>query len=224
MNTKALAVALIAGALPAYCETVDAVLARMDKEAAGFRQISSKLKKSDYTAALNDSDSESGEMWLRRNGHDAIMRTEFALPQHRSVAVEGGKAQIYYPKIRTVQIYDLGKAGALVDQFLVLGFGSSGKEIAKNYTVALGGEEMVNGEKTTRLELTPKSSKVQDQIKKVELWIPQGAGHPVQQRVTQPNGDYYLFTYSDIKLNPGLADSAFRLNLPSDVKREYPQK
>lgn len=224
MNTKALAVVFIAGALPVYCDTVDAVLSRMDKEAAGFHQITSKLKKTDYTAALNDSDSENGEMWLRRNGHDVIMRTEFAHPQLRSVAVEGGKAQIYYPKIRTVQIYDLGKAGALVDQFLVLGFGSSGKEIARNYTVAMGGEEAVNGEKVTRLELTPKSGKVQEQIRKVELWIPQGAGHPVQQRVTQPNGDYYLFTYSDIKLNPGLADSAFRLNLPSDVKREYPQK
>jgi outer membrane lipoprotein-sorting protein len=224
MITKALAVVLIASALPAFSETAVAVLARMDKEAAGFRQITSKLKKSDYTAALNDSDSESGEMWLRRNGRDIVMRTEFASPQHRSVAVEGGKAQLYYPKIRTVQIYDLGKAGALVDQFLVLGFGSSGKDLARNYTVTVGGDESVNGERTTRLELTPKSAKVLEQIKKVELWIPQGAGHPVQQRVTQPNGDYYLFTYSEIRLNPGLADSAFRLNLPSGVKKEYPQK
>jgi outer membrane lipoprotein-sorting protein len=224
MITKAFAVVLIAGALPAFSETADAVLARMDRESAGFRQITSKVKKSDYTAALNDTTSESGEMWLRRNGRQIVMRTEFAAPQLRSLAVAAGKAQIYYPKIRTVQIYDLGKAGVLVDQFLVLGFGSSGKEIARNYTVTVGAEESIHGEKTSRLDLIPKSAKVLEQIRKVELWIPQGAGHPVQQRVTEPNGDYYLFTYSEIKLNPGLPESAFRLNLPAGVKEEYPQK
>ncbi len=221
---KALFALLLTGVLPSFAETVDAVLARMDKEAAGFHQINAKLKKADYTAVLNDSDVEAGEMWLRRNGKEIVMRTDFSAPQNRSVGVEAGKAQIFYPKLNTVQIYDLGKAGVLVDQFLVLGFGSSGKDIAKNYNATLGGEEKLNGENTSRLELTPKSAKILDQIKKVELWIPQTAGHPVQQRVTQPNGDYYLFTYSDIKLNPGLPESAFRLNLPAGVKKEYPQK
>jgi outer membrane lipoprotein-sorting protein len=224
MNTKSLAAILIAAAMPAFPETADAVLARMNNESSNFHQISAKLTKSDYTAVLNDAQSESGQMWLKRNGSDIVMRTDFSAPQSRSVAVGRGTAQIYYPKINTVQIYDMGKAGVLVDQFLVLGFGSSGKDISKNYIVKLAGEETINGEKASRLELTPKSPKVSDQISKVELWIPLNAGHPIQQRVTQPGGDYYLFAYSDIKLNPGLPESAFRLELPAGVKKEYPQK
>jgi outer membrane lipoprotein-sorting protein len=126
--------------------------------------------------------------------------------------------------MNTVQVYDVGKSRSLVDQFVLLGFGTSGKELAKNYTVNATGEDIVKGRNTTRLELVPRSAKVKEQITKVELWIPLDAGHPVQQKFYQPGGDYYLVTYSDVQLNPNLPDDAFRLKLPANVKREYPQK
>jgi outer membrane lipoprotein-sorting protein len=224
MLLRTIAAIVIAGALASGADTADAVLARMDKEAADFKQITARLKKTEYTAVLNDTSAESGSMSLKRGGRGIVMRAEFIEPNARSVSVVSNTAEIFYPKINTVQIYDLGKLGGLVDQFLVLGFGSSGKDIAKNYTVKLGGEESINGEKSSRLELVPKAAKVLEQIKKVELWIPADAGHPVQQRFLQPGGDYYLVTYSDLKLNPGLPDTAFQLNLPAGVRKEYPQK
>jgi outer membrane lipoprotein-sorting protein len=205
-------------------DTVKAVLARMDKDAATFHQITAKIVKTEYTAVLDDSSVESGQMWLRRHGREVAMRVEIAQPQGRSIGVTAATAEVYYPKMNTVQIYDLGKAGALVDQFLVLGFGSSGKELERNYTVTMAGEETVGGQTTSHLVLTPKSAKVLEQIKKVELWIPQNAGYPVQQRVVEPGGNYYLFTYSDVRLNPDLPGSAFALNLPPNVHEEYPQR
>ncbi|MGE5644568.1 MAG: LolA family protein [Acidobacteriota bacterium] len=224
MIPRSLAVFLLACVLPACAETVQAVLARMDQEASSFKQVSGKLKRTEFTAVLNDKTVENGEMSLRRSGRTLAMRIDFTDPNARSIAVQGNTAEIYYPKINTVQIYNLGKFGGLVDKFLVLGFGGSGKDIAKDYTVTAAGEETVNGRKTTRLDLVPKAAKMREQIKKVELWIPADAGHPVQQRFVQGNDDYYLVTYSDLKLNPGLADSSFRLNLPANVKKEYPQK
>jgi outer membrane lipoprotein-sorting protein len=195
----------------------------MDLEARDFHQITAKLKKIEFTAVVDDTATETGQMWLRRTGKTVTMRVEIAKPQPKSIGVESSSAEIYYPRMNTVQIYDLGKAGALVDQFLALGFGSSGKNLQANYSVTLGGEETVSGEKTTRLLLVPKAAKVLEQIKQVELWIPLTAGHPVQQKVTEPGGNYYLFTYSDLKLNPGLPASAFSLNLPPDVHKEKPQ-
>ncbi len=225
MALKVFALLWISGALAAGPETTQTVLARMNQESAGFRQITAKLTETEFTQVLNDKTEESGQMWLKRNGHGIVMRSDFtSQPNVRSVGVDGNQAQIYYPKMNTVQIYDLGKFGGLVDQFLVLGFGSSGKDIEKDYSVKFLGEDTVAGQKTNRLELTPKSDKARKQIEKVELWIPVDAGHPVQQRFLQPGGDYYLFTYSDIKVNPGLPDNAFRLRLPADAKKEFPQK
>jgi outer membrane lipoprotein-sorting protein len=227
MTLRILTVALIASLVPAWAENLHDVLARMNREADSFRQITAQLKKTEFTAVLDDRSVESGKLWLARTGHKIAMRVDITQPQPKAVGVEGDAAQVYYPKMGktgTVQIYDLGKAGALVDQFLVLGFGSSGKELLKNYAVTLGGEETVGGQKTSRLVLVPKSAKVLEQIQKVELWIPLDAGHPVQQKIYEPGGNYYLFTYSDLKLNPGLPESAFRLNLPEGVHKEFPQK
>jgi len=51
-----------------------------------------------------------------------------------------------------------------------------------------------------------------------------GNGYPIQQKFYEPAGDYMVFTYSEMKINPELADSALKLHLPKSVKREYPQK
>lgn len=209
---------------PVRAETIQAVLARMDKEAASFRQMTAKLTKSTFTAVLNDTSRESGTVWMKRSGRNVAVRAEMTGQDPRAIGLEDGKAKIYYPKINTVQIYDLGKERGLVDQFLALGFGSSGKDLATNYTVRAAGEEELNGQKTTRLDLFPKSQKVLEQVKKVELWIPLDAGHPVQERVLQPGDNFYLFTYTDVEINPNLPDSDFRLNLPPGVKKDYPQK
>jgi outer membrane lipoprotein-sorting protein len=224
MKFGVLAALFLVSAVLGAADTAQAVLARMDKEAATFSQITAKISKTEYTAVLEDSSVESGQMWLQRNGRTVAMRVEIAQPQGRSIGVVANTAQVYYPKMNTVQIYDLGKAGALVDQFLVLGFGSSGKDLARNYAVTLVGQETVGGQMTSHMELVPRSVKVLEQIKKVELWIPLNAGHPLQQRLVEPGGNYYLFTYSDLRLNPDLPPSAFGLKLPADVKPEYPQR
>ncbi len=161
---------------------------------------------------------------MKRAGRRVMMKVEFTEPDVRSVALEGTIAQIYYPKIRTVQIYDLGKSRALLDQFSLLGFATPRRELERNYAIRLGGEETVGGRPSVRLELIPKSPKVLEQVQKVELWIPSDAGYPVRQRIQQPGGDYYLITYTDIRRNTGLSDAACRLDLPRDVGREYPQR
>lgn len=209
---------------PLRSETVQAVLERMDKEAGQFRQMTAKMKKTAFTAVLNDTTEESGAMWVKRSGSNIQMRGEITAPDEKSFGFRESKFQIYYPKMNTVQIYDLGKERSLVDQFLLLGFGSSGKELEKTYTVKVGGEDVLSGRKMTRLELVPRSKQALEQITMVALWIPQDAGHPVQQKILQPGGNFYLVVYSDIKLNPGLPDSDFNLKLPAEVKRDYPQR
>jgi outer membrane lipoprotein-sorting protein len=216
-------VLLLAG-LALRAGSLESVLARIDREAGSFRQMTARLKKVDYTAVLNDTTVESGEIWLQRSGRELTMRTEIGQPEPRSVGFRESRAEIYYPKIDTVQIYDLGKQRTLVDEFLVLGFGSTSKEMLKSYAVDLGGEEVVAGEKTDRLVLVPKSKQALEQFPKIELWIPANAGHPVQQRFMQKGGDYYLVTYSDVKINPNLPAAVFLLKLPVGVKKEYPQK
>jgi outer membrane lipoprotein-sorting protein len=216
--------ATLAAATGFAAGTLDAVLGRMNQEASEFRQLTARIKKLSYTAVLNETTQETGALWLRRSGSNVQMRTELSQPDPRSVGVDGNTGQIFYPKLNTVQIYDLGKSRGLLDQFLLLGFGSSGRDLEKSYTVRLAGEETVDGQKTAHLILTPRSKQALEHFKQVELWIPDSAGHPVQQKFLQPGGDYDMVSFSDIRLNPDLPASDFRLQLPANVKKDYPQK
>ena len=70
----------------------------------------------------------------------------------------------------------------------------------------------------------PKSAEVRKNLKKLELWIPESDGYPVQQKIYLAAGDYRLFTYTNVKMNPPLSDSDLRLRVPKDTKRVSPQR
>jgi outer membrane lipoprotein-sorting protein len=204
--------------------TLASGLARMDRSAAEFKSLSAKLKKTTFTAVLNESSTEGGAILVRRpSAKDLRMLIDFTEPDPKTVAYANKKWQIYYPKINTVQEYDFGKQSALVDQALLLGFGTSSADLKKGYSLKYLGEDMVNGSKTSHLELEPKSAEAREHFTRVELWIGE-AGNPVQQKVVQPSKDYYLVTYSDIQMNPRLDVESLKLHLPKGVKKEYPQR
>lgn len=205
--------------------TLDEVLAKLDQGAAKFSSITGGISRVTYTKVIDDKAVEEGSIALKKTGSkDLQVLIRIDKPDAKTVAFRGGKAEIFYPKLKTVQEYDLGKRTGLIDQFLLVGFGTTGRDLKSNYEIKLVGQEMVSGENAYRLDLTPTSKAMLEQFRKLELWIVEGGAYPVQQKFTQPSGDYYLFTYNNVKLNPPLGDDALKLNLPKGVKREYPQK
>jgi outer membrane lipoprotein-sorting protein len=215
---------IVALAGPVSADTLDSILARMNQAAPSFRQMTADIKKVDYTAIINDTSVESGSIWIRRDGKQMEMRTEITTPDAKMAGIHDDTAEVYYPKINTVQIYDLGKMRGLVDQFLLLGFGTTGKDLQANYLIRQGGEAAIEGQTATRLDMTPKSPKVLESYKLVQMWIPNGSAYPVRIRLVQPSDNYYEVTYSNLKLNPNLPARNFRLQLPANVHKEYPQK
>jgi len=200
------------------------VLASMDKAAASFLGVSATIRQATYTAVIKDNSEETGAMRMQRLGkRDVRLRVDFGEPDVRSVAFAGRTAEVYYPKIQTVQVYELGKHRELIDQFLLLGFGTSGRELQAGYLVQFAGTDTIGGEQTARLELKPKSSAVREHLSLVELWI-SPAGHPAQQKFHKPSGDHTTITYTGVRINPDFGKGELALKLPPGVRREYPQK
>ncbi len=205
--------------------TADAVLARMDEAASTFKGMTAKITKISYTDIIKESTEESGIITLRSPKQRQVAALiEFDKPAEKSIAFRDKKAQIFMPKINTVQEYDLGKYNDLLTQGLLIGFATPAKDLRKNYDIRLLGEETVAGKKTSRLELIPTQKTIMQHLNRIELWIGDADGLPVQQKLFQPSGDYTQIVYSDVKLEPGLTDKRVTLKLPSDVKREFPQK
>lgn len=201
------------------------VLSWMDRAATNFRSVQARVEKVTYTAVIDDRSAESGEMWLLKTGSRSIsVKIEFEAPDRRVIAFQDGKAEIYYPKIQTVHVYDLGKEQRLVEQFLLLGFGTAGRDLVRQYQVVVRGNERIDGQPTERLELVPRDRRMRERLVKVELWIVAEQGYPVQQKFYWPSGDTTTVTYRAIRLNPPLQPSQLALSLPPNVKREYPQR
>jgi outer membrane lipoprotein-sorting protein len=212
-------------AASAAVSDTDTVLAKMDEAAPKFAGMFADLTRVSYTKVIDDKAVESGTILLRKQGPRSMqVLIDFKKPDPKMVAFGGSKAEIYYPKLEVVQEYDLGKRSDLVEQFTLAGFGTTGKELKANYEVRYVGEETVAGQKAHRLELVPLSKSRKENYEKLELWVAENGAYPVQQKLIRPSGDYELFTYSNVKLNPSIGDDALKLKLPKGVKREHPQK
>jgi outer membrane lipoprotein-sorting protein len=208
----------------AHAETLADVLARMDKSAQTFRSVSAKMHRVQFTAVLNESSTMDGTMRLKHMNKTTMGVVEFQPPDPRTVYIDGKNIQIFYPKANTVEYYDASKYVANIDQFLLMGFGTTSAELAKAYETKLAGMESVGGKMCARLELTPKTQQMKQLVTKIELWIPEGDSTPVREKVTEPSKNCELVDYSDVQMNPSLPESAFELKLPAGVKKIYPQK
>jgi outer membrane lipoprotein-sorting protein len=205
------------------------LLQRLDLAAAHFKSMSATVTYVTHTDVIDENSTEVGKVVMRKVGPGEVQGLiNFTAPNERTVTFEKRQVQIYYPKIKTVQVYDLAQHGEELDKFLMLGFGSSGTELAKDYKMnALGTEPLkeMQGVVAIHLELIPKTGEAQKYIKKIELWIPeQGDAYPLREKITEPSGDSRTMTYADLKINPPLPPDALKLKTPSGVKTEHPGK
>lgn len=213
------------GASPAP-DSLDAVLARMDQTAATFRGLKADMKKVAHNNVIDVDETDTGTITVRRGAkpRDLQMLVDIQQPDAKKVLVSGSKALVYILKNpNEVQEYDLTrKFRGMLDQYLLLGFGSNSKDLRDAYTIQLGqpASETVAGEKTTKLELIPKSPEMAAQVKRCELWISDSKGITVQQKLHTGGGDYQLATYTNLVINPPVGD--LKLNLPKGVKTTRP--
>jgi outer membrane lipoprotein-sorting protein len=228
MRLPAFTAAVFAFTLPAAPVSPE-LLQRLDSAANRFQSMSATVTYLSHTDVIDENTTETGAVVMKKVAPGEVQGLiNFTAPNQRSVTFEKRNVQIYYPKIKTVQVYDLEEHGEQLDKFLMIGFGTSGSELARDYTMTVLGTEAMKetpGVQAIHLELIPKSGEARQYVKKLELWIPeQGDPYPRREKITEPSGDSRTMTYSDLKINPPLPPDALKLKLPPGVKTEHPGK
>ncbi len=215
------AVCLLTSIAAAQSQDVNAILARMDQAAPAFRGMSADVQMKTFTAIIGDTTVENGTLKMQRLKNEGVRAVlDFSgQTDAREIAFLGKIVRIYYPNLKTYQDYDVGKNTDVLNQFLLLGFGSSGKELSQSYDITPDGSEKIAGRDTTKLLLVPKEQKVKEHLSKIEIWIPDNASYPVQQQFFEPSGNYRIVTYTNIKINPPMKGT-LELKLPSGAKKQ----
>lgn len=197
------------------------VLAIIDQAGKRLTDLTADIKQTKVTLVVNDTSTETGKLFLKRLKNGNRTKLEYEKPEVKTLLIDKGKVLIYEPKIKRLQEIDLGKNRAQAE-FLLTGVGQSSANLTNTYDVKFLKEEIINGVKTSLLELKPKSGKASAMFTQIWLWIDPATGLPIQTRLTESSGDYLTFQLENIKINPKLSDKIFKLDVPSDVQKIKP--
>ncbi|MFQ5817486.1 MAG: outer membrane lipoprotein carrier protein LolA [Terriglobia bacterium] len=198
----------------------EAIVKRLNDAAKHFRTVTAKLAYTKVTVVVDDKSTQEGKIYYRKNGHILI---DILRPEPKKILFRGDKLEIFYPKMNQIQEFNLSKHRGLVEQFLSLGFGTSGDDLKKAYLLTVLGETKLDGRTVLQLELTPKDERVRNQIHKIHLWFDLASWAPVQQKFFEVGGDYGTTRYTNIKVNIPIPRSRLRLNAPKNVSRVKPR-
>lgn len=200
--------------------SLEAALRQLDAAAKDFHSLSADVERTKVTVVVNDRSSETGTILVRGDR----MLLQMKAPDARTILRTGDNIYIYNPGLKRVEEYSLGKNRALFDQYLLLGFGTQGRELQKHYLVTLLGEPVLDDKKTAEIELTPKSEQVRNNISKIQIWFDESSWLPVQQQFYETgSGDYFIIRYSKIARNPDLGDARFKPHWPKGTEKIKPQ-
>ena len=219
------AVALAAEAPQAASSDLEKVLSQMDAVAASFKTAEADFVWDQYTKVVNETDTQSGKVYFRRKSKETEMAANIAKPTQKYVLYQNSTVRLYEPRPDQVTVYNTGKNRAEVESFLVLGFGGRGHDLLKSFDVSFEGYEPAGGVRAAKLNLVPKTAKGKNIFDHIILWIdPDPArGISVQQQFFEPQGDYRLAKYSNIKLNQSIPAEAFKLKTTGRTKIVNPQ-
>ncbi len=202
---------------------LEKVLNQMDAVAASFKTAEADFVWDQYTKVVNETDTQSGKVYFRRSSKEIEMAADIVQPAQKYVLYQDSTVRVYEPRIDQVTLYKTGKNRAEVESFLVLGFGGRGHDLEKSFEVSFQGYEQAGGVRAAKLNLVPKTVKGKNIFDHIILWIDPARGISVEQQFVEPQGDYRLAKYSNIKLNQSIPGDVFKLKTTGRTRMINPQ-
>jgi outer membrane lipoprotein-sorting protein len=194
------------------------ILSRMNDAAKRLKSLSANLTYTKVTVLVNDKSTEEGRLFFRK-GKPPEIRIEMQRPESKVILLKKNKAEIYLPKINQLQEYSLEQKSGLVEEFLLLGFGSETADLKKSYRLKYMKEEELDGDTTAVLELAPRKESLASQLTKIQIWVSEESWLPTQQQFFEPGGDYIIATYRAVKVNLRISSSTFEIHPAEGAKR-----
>jgi outer membrane lipoprotein-sorting protein len=221
--TLALLAALLllpAIAAPAQDDSLAKILAQMDASSAKFQDLQADIAVDNYTAVVQDHETQNGIIAFRRAG--SAMEMAMALDKgqqgERDVLYKNGELDFYQPAAKQETIIAAGANRAEYDSLLATGFGACGKDLAAAWTITSQGTETVDGVPTAKLDLVSKQANVRNNFSHITLWVDPARDISLRVVMLQPSGDSRTATYTNIRYNKHPSSSLFTLKVPGGTQ------
>lgn len=223
MNVKSLSflvaiLALAPAAVPAQQMNLEKVLDQINASSPKFHDVQADISVDLYTAVVQDHEMQKGATAFRREGSSMEMVTHLNAANGQPVAqllYRNGELDYYQPPpIGQETIFSGGANRGQYDALLATGFGATAQDLTSQWTITFEGMETIDGHQTAKLDLVSKQASIRSNFSHLTVWIDLTRDISLKQVMVQPSGDSRTVTYSNIRYNMHLPDSAFTLRIP----------
>ena len=202
----------------------------MDAGSAKFQSAQADLRQELFSKVVHDTERQAGQVYFMRKGGSTQMGLRMLPPDAKPgdqpaqiVEFKDNKARVFNPGTNQVDEFSAtGKNQALAQTLMTLGFGGSGSDLAKAWTISdQGPEQMSDGSKTVpveKLDLISKDPGIRDNYAThITIWVDPARDVSLKQVSFNasggtPTGDTRTVFYTNIRLNQKVEAGPFAIN------------
>lgn len=194
---------------------LDAVLHQMDQASVKFKSAEADFRMDMYERVVKETTTQNGTIYFLKNGSTLQMGSEIKPPNAKLIEYKNGVLQLFDPGSDHLTIISAGNNQAQYESFLTLGFGGSGTELAKAWTITdLGTEPINDGTKmvtTTKLDLVSKDPSVRNMVTHITIWVDPTRAISLKQQFFMPSEDQRTTYFTNIRYNQSVNTKRFAI-------------
>jgi len=219
--TVALTTPSVLRAAPSAANDLQSVMNQMNASAPKFQDIQADISVDQYTAVVQEHQTQTGTSAFRRVGNSLEMVTHLKGSNGAAASdllYKNGELDLYQPAAKTETIMTAGANRGEYDSMLATGFGATSKDLESAWNVTFQGMESVGGTQTAKLDLVPKDQNIRNNFSHVIIWVDLTRDISLKQQMVQPTGDSRTVTYSNVRYNKHPSSSLFQLKIPKGTQ------
>jgi outer membrane lipoprotein-sorting protein len=190
---------------------LDAVLRQMDAASLKFQSAEANFRWDLYERVVKQTTTQTGTIYFKKQGTTTVMGARVEQPALKLIEFRNGTLRLFEPGTNHLTIVDATNNKAQLESFLTLGFGGSGKDLAKAWTISDLGDEVVDGVQTAKLDLVPKDPAVRNNCTHMTIWVDPVRGISLKQSFYMPSEDYRTAVYANIKYNQKVDEKPYQI-------------
>jgi hypothetical protein len=212
-----------AGLAQAKPGQLDTVLRQMDEASKSFKSAEADFRWDLFERVVNQTTTQHGTIYFVKAGVTTQMGAKIDPPNAKFLEYKGGNFRMFDPLSDHLMEMRAGDKKGQVEGFLALGFGASGTELARAWTITYVTTESLNdGEKmvsTVKLDLVSKDPAVQNSFTHILIWVDPVRDVSLKQQSFTPSNDEKTATYTHIRYNKPVNTKPYEIKTDKNTTR-----
>lgn len=191
-------------------------LQQMDQQLEDLRDMEARFTRYKHTPLLKRPLTSTGRVRVK----GSMMRWDTDAPSESTTLMRDGEVRLYQPQAKRLEIYPLQQRFAM--------FGSSPQPRLTELVQRFDAERRPaselfdaieeDGEQYLALHLTPRDEQLREHVEAMDVLIDRDAGRIQRLRLDHGGAESVEYRFTDLRVNVGLEDDVFEMDLPEDVQ------